>query len=275
MTSTDLTRLHNWFSTFCAAYSRDADPEALRNYLLKEEHTRMVCKAAVTIATEVGCSGNDLYLAEAIGLLHDVGRFPQYRQFRTFRDVDSVNHATQSVRTIHTERIISTLNVEERRLIMKSVARHNVYLLPQQLSPREEFFLRLIRDADKLDIWRVFLEYYNLPENDRASAVGLGYPDSPFCSREIFNTIMKGKMINLKDVRTLNDFKLLQLSWLFDLNFIPTLCLFRDKGYLAAFAAILPPVKEVQCALTTIGYYLEQTINAQRNVTQGEPSWIQ
>src|SRR5574340_969916 len=40
-------------------------------------------------------------------------------------------------------------------------------------------FLQLIRDADKLDIWRIFVEYYEGPEDKKASAVGLGLPDLP------------------------------------------------------------------------------------------------
>ena len=274
MTPSDLHRLHDWFNSYAASYTAAADEEARRNYLLKEEHTRRVCQAATAIAAAEGSSGNDLLLAEAVGLLHDVGRFPQYRSFRTFRDADSVNHAAQSVQVIVEERLLAHLPPEERRLLIRSVALHNVYRIPEGLSGREGFFLRLIRDADKLDIWRVFLDYYDLPEQQRASAVGLGFPDEPSCSPEGLGTIADGEMINLGDVRTLNDFKLLQLSWVFDLNFTPTRRLFRERGYLESFAAVLPPRDDVRNALSAIETYMERTISTGNEPVAGAPSWI-
>ena len=274
MTPADLVRLLDWFNAFCASYTENATDEDRRNYLLKEVHTLRVREAAVAIATELGCGAADLLLAETVGLLHDVGRFPQYREYRTFKDADSVNHAARSVRVIIEDKILANLAEEERRLIIKSVALHNVYQIPEHLSPRESFFLRLIRDADKLDIWRVFLEYYDLPEEERASAVGLGFSDTPECSSYILDAINEGEMINLINVKTLNDFKLLQLSWIFDLNFGPTRRLFRERGYLHAFAAALPSDKRVQNTLTNLESYLDRSINADRTVVSGAPAWI-
>jgi hypothetical protein len=270
MTQSDLTRLLDWFNTFCASYTGNAEDNDRRNYLLKEVHTHRVREAAVAIATELGCGTADLLLAETIGLLHDVGRFPQYREYRTFKDAESVNHAARSVRVMVEGKLLDFLAEEERRLIIKSVALHNVYQIQEHLTARESFFLRLIRDADKLDIWRVFLEYYDLPEEERASAVGLGFSDNPECSSEILDAINEGEMINLVNVKTLNDFKLLQLSWIFDLNFGPTRRLFRERGYLNAFAAALPSDERVTSALTSLESYLDRSIIADRTVVPGE-----
>ena len=274
MTHSDLTRLLDWFTAFCASYTSSAEGDDRRNYLLKEVHTHRVREAAVSIATELGCDSADLLLAETIGLLHDVGRFPQYCQYRTFKDADSENHATRSVRVITEEKILADLAEEEKRLIIKSVALHNVYQIPEHLSERESFFLRLIRDADKLDIWRVFLEYYTLPEGERASAVGLGFPDHPACSQEILDAITKGEMINLVNVKTLNDFRLLQLSWVFDLNFSPTRRQFRERGYLKALASALPSDLGVRNALSALDSYLDRAITADQTVTSGGAAWI-
>ena len=263
MTRSDIDRLIDWFTTFCASYTRDAGDDDRRNYLLKEVHTHRVREAAVAIATELGCDGADLLLAEAIGLLHDVGRFPQYREYRTFKDADSVNHAARSVRVIteekHPGRSSCRKSSASSSRAWRSITSTGCRSI---LDEREDFFLRLIRDADKLDIWRVFLEYYALPEEERASAVGLGFPDHPDCSPEILDAITEGEMINLVNVKTLNDFKLLQLSWIFDLNFGPTRRLFRERGYLAAFAAALPTDEGVRNALSILESYLDRTIGA-------------
>ena len=52
-------------------------------------------------------------------------------------------------------------------------------------------FLQLIRDADKLDIWRIFSEYYESSKHDRASAAGLGLPDLPEYSVFLYACIKK------------------------------------------------------------------------------------
>jgi len=83
------------------------------------------------------------------------------------------------------------------------------------------FFIRIVRDADKLDIWSVFLEYYESPPASKASAVGLGLPDLPEYSIDVLSCLYKKEIVSLATIKTLNDFKLLQLSWIFDLNYKP------------------------------------------------------
>ena len=107
--------------------------------------------------------------------------------------------------------------------------------------------------------------------------MGLGFPDQPDCSPEILDTISEGEMINLVDVKTLNDFKLLQLSWIFDLNFGPTRRMFRERGYLAAFAAALPPHDGVRKALAQLDAYLDRSLAGDATACRsgnGEPVWI-
>jgi hypothetical protein len=45
----------------------------------------------------------------AVALLHDVGRFPQYRRWRTFRDSESDNHARLSLEVIRHEAVLEHL----------------------------------------------------------------------------------------------------------------------------------------------------------------------
>jgi hypothetical protein len=47
-------------------------------------------------------------------------------------------------------------------------------------------------------------------------------------------------MVRLADVHNRNDFKLLQIAWIHDLNLAPSFALMRDQGHLAALAGTLP-----------------------------------
>ena len=59
---------------------------------LKIVHTYGVMKYAGEIARKMECSGEDVELAELIGLLHDIGRFEQIRRFHSF-EPGTMDHA--------------------------------------------------------------------------------------------------------------------------------------------------------------------------------------
>ena len=147
------------------------------------------------------------------------------------------------------------LSEEEQEIIIQSVTFHNAFSVPEKEKAEIVFFIRLIRDADKLDIWRVFLEYYEGPEESRASAVGLGLPDFPGYSEDVLSRIYHKEIISLTDIRSLNDFKLLQLSWIFDLNFRPSFALLAQRDYIQKIAGCLPGTEEMSRAVSFLTEY--------------------
>lgn len=248
MTTADLARLEQWFSEFTAGFA-DLDPEGLRNIRLKEEHTRRVVACMAEIAEGEGLDAPQTRTALSIALLHDVGRFPQYRRWRTFRDSESDNHARLSIEVIRKARLLAGLSEEELLLIEEAVRFHNLLEVPQRFASSTDRYIRLIRDADKLDIWWVFLEYYRQPQEERASAVGLGFPDLPEVTPACLNALAAGQIVRLDQARVLNDFKLLQISWVYDLQFATTKQLLRERGYLPQLAATLPDSPPVHAAV--------------------------
>jgi len=244
----DLQQLQQWFNHYVASFE-DLDFEGLRNIHLKQEHTRQVVACMEALAAGEGLNEADTLLASAVALLHDVGRFPQYRRWRTFRDSESDNHARLSIEVIRSEALLDHLPAEERLLIEEAVRFHNLLELPDQISSPTDRFIRLIRDADKLDIWRVFLEFYQLPESERASAVGLGFPDLPEVTPVCLAALADGRIVKLDQARVLNDFKLLQISWVYDLNCATTRRLLLEREYLPKLAATLPDTPPIQQAV--------------------------
>lgn len=251
MSPADLTRLRHWFDRYCRTFYV-VDAEAQRNIVLKEEHTHRVCANMELLVESLGLEEGSRRLAMAVALFHDVGRFEQYRRYGTFSDAASVNHAALGARVLTEERVLDPLPAADQSLIIRAVALHNAFTLPADLDGTTDLHLRLIRDADKLDIWRVFLDYYRAPEEERASAVSLGFADRPECSAPVLDSLREGKMVNLSQLATLNDFKLLQLSWVHDLNFPASFRLAREQGYLAGIVATLPPIPEVREAAEAV-----------------------
>jgi len=250
----ELERLKGWFAAYCRDFITENEADN-RNYRVKEIHTRHVCENMAILTGSMGLSDGERLTAEAIALFHDVGRFEQYRRFSTFRDDISINHGTLGVRVLTENNVLSSIAPEERRTILQGVAIHNVYRLPGNIGGGDLLFARLIRDADKLDIWRVFVEFYRQPEEERASAAGLGFPDLPGCSPEVLECLRNREMVRLSAVKSLNDFKLLQLSWVFDLNFPASFRIALERGLIRDLSGTLSEDRNVAVALGMIEDY--------------------
>ncbi len=259
MDHNDLNILKNWFLEYCRSFY-SSNEEDQKNISLKVQHTLNVCENIVQIARERLLSENEIALAETIAIFHDIGRFPQYAQYKTFRDSISVNHGKLGSEILVKEKILQDIPENEQGLIVCVVKFHNAFRIPDLKSPEAEFFLKLIRDADKLDIWRLFAEYYESSEDERASAVNLGLPDLPGYSEEILSYLYNKQVVSLASLKTLNDFKIMQLSWIYDLNFKTSFRLLVEGGYLNRIALTLPQTDEIIRALLILQEFTSQSL---------------
>lgn len=253
----DLTRFKRWFSHYVAGYYTDDSPQN-KTIRLKEEHTERVCKEMVMLGEALNLAAQDMLLAETMALFHDVGRFAQYATYGTFEDAVSENHAALGLRELARHRVLSICSDAERSLIAKAIGYHNVRTLPEDEGPETLFFAKILRDADKLDIWRVFIDYYDLPYEQRDSTIVWGLPNDMACSAKIVNALDRQEMADTRDMITLNDYKLLQISWIFDVNFAPTLEAVHERRYIDRIAATLPQTEEIQKVVGRLMAYLHQ-----------------
>jgi hypothetical protein len=197
-------------------------------------------------------------LAETIALFHDIGRFPQYAQYRTYKDSISVNHGLLGASTLLEKKVLDRIPRREQDIIIDAVKFHNAFAIADIVDADKLRFVKLIRDADKLDIWRVFIEFYESPDEERPEAVSLGLPDDPSYSEEILPLIRSRQIISLTKIKTLNDFKLLQLSWIFDLNFIASFMLLIERDYINRIAATLPQTDEILDTVARVSSYVRE-----------------
>ena len=64
--------------------------------MLKEKHSLRVCNEILNIGKNHNLTDNNLRLAEAMALFHDIGRFEQYTRYQTFVDKKSENHGVMN-----------------------------------------------------------------------------------------------------------------------------------------------------------------------------------
>jgi hypothetical protein len=251
----------SWFSRFVQEHTTRNEQDQ-RNVLLKKTHTDGVCANALRISSGLGLVGRDIALAGIIALFHDVGRFPQYVRYRTFEDSRSVNHAVLGAKVLLERNVLGDLPRRERSLIVRSVALHNVFVLPPRLDREVRLHAEIVRDADKLDIWRVFIELADRDSADWPSAVGLGLPDTPECSPAVIASLNRREMVRLTSLRTLNDFRILQLAWIYDLNFVPSLRMVLERSVIEQLTASLPQTDAISRVVDNLRNYVNERLHA-------------
>jgi hypothetical protein len=239
-----LKEVKKWFTDYVHTF-KFVDQSIQQNIDLKEGHTNRVCKEILNIGTQLGLNDDELRLAEIIALLHDTGRFEQISRYQTFMDSKSVDHAELGVKILKHFEVLNPLNDTLKELIFCSIRNHSRPSLPDDENEACMFFSGLIRDADKLDILNVVTEYYHGNGGGENGALVLNLPDTPGISQEVYRNLMNRSIVNINDIKNLNDFKLLQAGWVFDINFQPTRDIIRKRRYIEMIREALPESKEI------------------------------
>ena len=227
-------------------------------FLLKQEHTKRVCYEITRLADKLLMSQEDIMLAEAAALLHDIGRFRQYKEYDTFLDSASVNHAKLGYKVIKDENMLEFCNEKEETLLLNAVLFHNVFALPKKIDKESIFLLKLLRDADKLDIWKVMADHYSSLDQANNQFINLGLKDNGNFSQEVLDSVLNGKVVKNNLVKVLNDFKLFQISWVFGLNFPESINRIQEKGCLENIFATLPKSKGIEKAVEYVKVYIKK-----------------
>ncbi|EPR42681.1 metal-dependent phosphohydrolase HD sub domain-containing protein [Desulfovibrio sp. X2] len=179
------------------------------------------------------------------GLFHDVGRFTQYARYKTFNDPASANHARLSVRVCLEQGFLASVPEAERRLVYGAIMLHNRRGVRRAADTPLGFLARLLRDADKLDIYTVMLDYFSA-EGEKPAFMRLRTEEHPTAySPGMLADLRGGRLASYADLRWSNDFKLLMLSWVHDLNLAASARAFLERDYVGRMAALLPPAPEL------------------------------
>ena len=126
---------------------------------IKIVHIEKVAENSKRIAQNLGLSQEDVELAELIGLLHDIGRFEQVRLYHTFVDKDSINHGEYGAKILFEDGLIRNFIKDNKfdKIIKLAIVNHNRADIEEDLTERERLHAKIIRDADKTDIFRILI----------------------------------------------------------------------------------------------------------------------
>lgn len=263
----DLSAHRRRFLEYVDGFRDVPDAAPLR---LKVEHTFRVVDHAEVIVDSLAADEkerawalrDDVCRAAVLAALyHDCGRFPQFRQFRTFLDARSVNHAALSFRTLRDEGFLKDEELRVVHLACCAVLLHNRYALSPLLAPEARFVTDVVRDSDKLDIFRVMVSYLDnaLPERD---AVLLHVKDDPGCwTSKVADDVLAGRVARYTDLHFVNDFRLLLGTWMLELRFSATRRTLAESGLMEKVLEGLPDDPQLRPAKDKLHALLEQCRN--------------
>ena len=220
----ELTRLYDaYVDTF-----READDELPVMMRLKRVHTGFVVKNAEAIADGEGFSAEEREVVLAAALLHDTGRYEQLKRYNTFRDSESVDHA------VFSHDIVVEKGWCRTPAVLKAVLYHNRRDLPDGMDHLTEIAAHTVRDADKLDIFRVLedrVENTDWRSDTRAFwNLAVSAPPNPV----VVECIAKGQPVDYQNVKSLSDFVLIQVGWMISgIHFATARRLCRERNHLA------------------------------------------
>jgi putative nucleotidyltransferase with HDIG domain len=197
---------------------------------LKIEHTYRVARLCEQIAESLSLTKEKIELAWLIGMLHDIGRFEQLKNYRTFIDSESINHAEYGVHLLFEQGMIRTFCKDSRydALIQASIFYHNAYRLPKNLEQETKFFCDLLRDADKIDILKVSVDIplqtiYDVSDSQMKQAV---------ITPEVMENFFEHHAINHKLKKSPIDHIIGHISLVFELVYPISLTIVEEQGYL-------------------------------------------
>jgi len=192
----------------------------------KKEHSIRVQNISKIIAQDLKLSNEEINLSMLIGVLHDIGRFEQAKQFNTFNDFKSFDHGDYGAELLE-KLLINYIDTDKyNNIIIQAVRNHNKLIIDKTLDSSQQLFAKLIRDADKLDIMDETINLFYKGEEDIISNSDISDYTFDFIKKQ--QTVASSKNIDVvyldKIVRT--------IAFVFDLNFKKSFAIVKEQDYI-------------------------------------------
>ena len=225
----DIKNIENIFEKYVSNYNPSNE-----RIKLKIDHIKRVAKNSKIIAENLNLTENQINLAIAIGFFHDLGRFEQVRIANTFSDKESkIDHGVKSCEVLFNNNFIREF-IEDNKydeIIKKSILNHNKISIKANLSSEEELFSKIIRDADKLDI------FYTISKDEYSMESIFWYKnfDDEKISDKILKTLQNNSPVNYSDIQNNADVIAIFYGYIYDLYFPITKKILYENKYLEIF----------------------------------------
>ena len=206
----NLENAKNEFTKFVRKY--DMENEKIKR---KYGHSYRVIENTAQIAKSLNLSEEEIKIAKLIGLLHDIGHFETIKIKDILKENKKIDHGDLGVEILKKENYIRKYIEEDKydNIILKAIKNHNKFRIEEGLTEKELLFAKIIRDADKLDI------FYEGAEMFWTMSEEIEDVNNSELSEKIIEAFRNNILIDRKDVTTKADGILNFIGFIFDINF--------------------------------------------------------
>lgn len=233
----DFTAAKKYFLNYVSTYNQEDG-----RVQLKLTHTFGVVEMSELIAKQLALPKEDIQLAKMIALLHDIGRFEQAIKYQDFADHKTMDHAVYGIQILEEKNMlrhfVSSCKYDE--IIKQAIHNHNRYEIQKGLDSKSLLHAKIIRDADKLDNFRVKIQDDLLYISNFTKE----QLEQDVISAHILSSFLSSKAILSKDRKTSLDMWVSYLAFLFDINFTCSLKYIKEHNYINLLADRLDYQKE-------------------------------
>jgi len=201
-------------------------------------HIERVVENILILADHLELSENEKAIAEMAARFHDIGRL--WLMLPENSDHEITDHADASIKYLSAIESFNQLDEVMQNIVIQVIKNHNKPDLPKKESDAILFYIKLLRDADKLDALRATSDYITRKSGKPNMAIYLGVSEKPVVTPSFCKTIIEGGIPNKEDIVTFNDFIIFQMSWVFDLHFKKSFQILNQKQYMRHLYDSLP-----------------------------------
>ena len=194
---------------------------------LKVVHTLRVAEVMDRLTAALHLPDETRYLASLCAIFHDIGRFEQVKRYGTFNDRLSVDHARLSCDIVREGAFLSHLPLSQQQMVLTAIENHNRLTIDADVTGETLLLSRLIRDADKIDIFRVFAC------EDMVDTMGesISQVEQEYITDEVYDRFMRHECIPKALRRTGVDIWIGFLGFFYDMNFPESIAIAREEGH--------------------------------------------
>lgn len=213
-----------------------------KNIAMKISHSLHTADLAGKLAKRLELEEEQVVFCKILGLLHDIGRFAQYEKTKSYNDyLSEFDHALYGVNYLFKENHIEDFAIPEKYypILEKAIFNHNKLEIESFLSEEELFYAKFIRDVDKIDIFR-------------QEATSFDWPYQEAMSKRVKDTFYKHQLIDSKDLKAKNDNLIMQLAFVYDINFKESFELLLDTDNLELFFSVVEVDKALESEFESV-----------------------
>ncbi len=232
--------IESWFEEYAQRILAE-NVEMQDNIELKKKHILKAVELTVHLAGTMDKYADlDIDAAKIAAIARHLARLNTFAKADAGEEVLGEKNIDACIAIIEEEKVLEALSEERKTTVLEALKYAESSTFPKSLSGEVISIVKLVDDACKVAALDVAAEYYSRERQGTNKIIEFNLPDKFEISAKLQKRIMDDKVANTKDVHSIKDLKLMQMSWVFGLNFKESCKIVYNKSYIKKIYETLP-----------------------------------